>query len=403
MSILKTLTINGTRYNVTPVVPTDAVTLYASAWEGNGDVYSQVVNVPGVTPKTKVDLQPTSEQLVDFHDKILAFVAENDGGTVTVYSIADKPTGDHTIQITKTEVAGTGKIRGNTVGTTMPSVLYTEQHLTPEQKAVARKNIGSGAVVCLTAEEAEEAPDGSLWVVHPTESTPKGISLYYAGENEADLKNAPNGSVCLAPKSSNKPATPEGGITEETDPTVPDWAKQPQKPTYTAAEVGAATPDDITKALANLPAGGELEGFEMIDTIDFSTEEMSKPGAGKVYEVDNVTEVIFVYQNMTNISESTNSYLPLFLNGFSCGEGAASTGPSKSPKNGFFHYQVLKNCGTKLIKSQYAASAVNYNTGTGYLSYNLMPITEPITNIGTGNSPNPSWYAASGIMKIYVR
>ena len=27
---------------------------------------------------------------------------------------------------------------------------------------------------------------------------------------------------------------------EETDPTVPDWAKQPNKPTYTAAEVGAA-------------------------------------------------------------------------------------------------------------------------------------------------------------------
>lgn len=30
-----------------------------------------------------------------------------------------------------------------------------------------------------------------------------------------------------------------GGIQEETDPTVPDWAKQPQKPSYTAQEVGA--------------------------------------------------------------------------------------------------------------------------------------------------------------------
>lgn len=30
-----------------------------------------------------------------------------------------------------------------------------------------------------------------------------------------------------------------GGITQETDPTVPDWAKQPDKPTYTADEVGA--------------------------------------------------------------------------------------------------------------------------------------------------------------------
>ena len=30
-----------------------------------------------------------------------------------------------------------------------------------------------------------------------------------------------------------------GGIAHETDPTVPSWAKQPTKPTYTAAEVGA--------------------------------------------------------------------------------------------------------------------------------------------------------------------
>ena len=33
--------------------------------------------------------------------------------------------------------------------------------------------------------------------------------------------------------------TGSGGILKETDPTVPDWAKQPSKPTYTASEVGA--------------------------------------------------------------------------------------------------------------------------------------------------------------------
>ena len=35
----------------------------------------------------------------------------------------------------------------------------------------------------------------------------------------------------------NKPTTGTGGIAEETDPTVPEWAKQPTKPTYTAHEV----------------------------------------------------------------------------------------------------------------------------------------------------------------------
>ena len=40
-----------------------------------------------------------------------------------------------------------------------------------------------------------------------------------------------------------------GGITEETDPTVPGWAKNPTKPPYTAAEVGALP--DTTKNLPN--------------------------------------------------------------------------------------------------------------------------------------------------------
>lgn len=120
MASLKTLTINGVTYEVTPVVPASSITLLASAWEGDGDAYSQVVTIPGVTSHTKVDLQPTAEQLIVFHDKVLAFVAENDGGVVTVFAVGDKPMDNHTIQITKTEVEGTGKIRGNTAGTTTP-------------------------------------------------------------------------------------------------------------------------------------------------------------------------------------------------------------------------------------------------------------------------------------------
>lgn len=120
MGLLKTLTVNGTTYEVVPVVPAASITLRANAWVGNGTSYFQVVEVPGITPHTKIDLQPTSEQLEEFHYKVLAFVAENNNCVVTVYSVGDKPEGDHTIQITKTEVEGTGPIRGNTVGTTMP-------------------------------------------------------------------------------------------------------------------------------------------------------------------------------------------------------------------------------------------------------------------------------------------
>ena len=120
MAIMKTLTINGTTYSLSAVVPSSSVTLLADKWVVDGKGHSQVVEIAGVTPKSKVNLQPTKEQLDEFHDKILAFVTKNDNGVVTIYSVGDKPTGDHTIQITLKEVEGAGPIWGNTVGTTMP-------------------------------------------------------------------------------------------------------------------------------------------------------------------------------------------------------------------------------------------------------------------------------------------
>lgn len=51
---------------------------------------------------------------------------------------------------------------------------------------------------------------------------------------------------------------------EETDPTVPEWAKSEAKPTYTAAEVGAIAQSDLQTAtdaaLAQAKASGEFDG-----------------------------------------------------------------------------------------------------------------------------------------------
>lgn len=58
-------------------------------------------------------------------------------------------------------------------------------------------------------------------------------------------------------------------VSEETDPTVPEWAKQPEKPTYTAAEVGALPTDTtipsdehinalINTALSKIPNAAEV-------------------------------------------------------------------------------------------------------------------------------------------------
>ena len=58
------------------------------------------------------------------------------------------------------------------------------------------------------------------------------------GESGVQSVNGKTGDVVLT-------AVDVGAIAYETDPTVPGWAKQPEKPTYTATEVGAL-PDTYT-------------------------------------------------------------------------------------------------------------------------------------------------------------
>ncbi len=84
------------------------IALPAANWVPKDNYYSQVVELAGVTEYTQVDLTPSVEQLNIFHDKDLTFVAENDGGTVTVYAIGQKPENDYTIQVTIKEVAVDG-------------------------------------------------------------------------------------------------------------------------------------------------------------------------------------------------------------------------------------------------------------------------------------------------------
>ena len=87
-----------------PSVKLVDVTLYANAWVGEKSPYTQVVTVEGVTNYSKVDLQPSPEQLAIFHNKDIAFSTENEDGVVTVFSVGDKPSADYVIQATITEV-----------------------------------------------------------------------------------------------------------------------------------------------------------------------------------------------------------------------------------------------------------------------------------------------------------
>lgn len=86
----------------TPKIGT--VTLYADAWQGENNLYSQVVSIDGVTENSQVDITPSAEQIAIFYEKDIAFVTENDGGKVTVFVIGQKPANDYTFQVTITEV-----------------------------------------------------------------------------------------------------------------------------------------------------------------------------------------------------------------------------------------------------------------------------------------------------------
>ena len=81
-----------------------SITLPASAWVGGAGHFGQVVDVEGVTENSKVDLQPSVEQLAIFHSKDIAFSTVNEDGVITVHVIGDKPTNDYTMQVTITEV-----------------------------------------------------------------------------------------------------------------------------------------------------------------------------------------------------------------------------------------------------------------------------------------------------------
>lgn len=76
--------------------------------DGNfiGVRYGQVVTVENanITPNSKVDLQLSSEQMVIFYEKDLAFVAENEDGVVTVYCIGQIPENNYKLQATVMEV-----------------------------------------------------------------------------------------------------------------------------------------------------------------------------------------------------------------------------------------------------------------------------------------------------------
>jgi len=104
--------------------------------------------------------------------------------------------------------------------------------------------VGGGAVdsvngmtgdVVLTASDVGALPDDTTI---PTKTSDLENDSGFITSVPVQSVNGQTGAVVLD-------ATDVGAIAQETDPTVPSWAKQANKPTYTASEVGAL-PDTTT-------------------------------------------------------------------------------------------------------------------------------------------------------------
>ena len=61
-----------------------------------------------ITMNSRIDLQPSPEQLAAFHEKDVTFTVINEDGIATVYAVGVRPERDYTIQCSITEVAING-------------------------------------------------------------------------------------------------------------------------------------------------------------------------------------------------------------------------------------------------------------------------------------------------------
>ena len=85
----------------------------------------------------------------------------------------------------------------------------------------------------------------------------------------------------------------------ETDPTVPAWAKAAQKPSYTAAEVGAPTVQEMNSAIST--AIGNVNSFDMAVVQELPSQDIS---THTIYLVPKTGETNDVYDEYVYINNA---------------------------------------------------------------------------------------------------
>ena len=96
-----------------------------------------------------------------------------------------------------------------------------------------------------------------------------------------------------------------GGITVEKDPTVPEWAKQPSKPTYAAGEVGADAAGTAAAQVGAHNVSGEAHA-DMRDLIEGLTSRLNALADSDDTTLDQLSEIVaYIKSNKTMIDAVT--------------------------------------------------------------------------------------------------
>ena len=172
--------------------------------------------------------------------------------------------------------------------------VHTDNNYTNEEKEKLA-NVAAGAQVNVNADWNATSGDAQI-LNKPTNVSEFTNDAGYLTEHQDISGKADKSEI---PTQVSQLENDSGYLTSftETDPTVPEWAKQPTKPTYTAAEVGAPTVTEMNTAIGE--AIGQINSFDIAVVQALPTQDIS---THTIYLVPKTGETNDVYDEYIYIN-----------------------------------------------------------------------------------------------------